>query len=235
MFESKSSEADMSRDPIRRAVMEQLRTIIDEDKEKGWDRAWKENLTPWDAGAVQPPLEDLLRSEQFSFATSGKALVPGCGRGYDAICIATTLGLNTLAVDISETAIAAANSLLSKTEIRSPGSVEFALTDFFSLSETQPSSFELIYDYTFFVAIPPTRRVEWAQEMTKLINPGGYLITLVYPLDEYTETGPPFFVRPEHYADVLGPHGWEKVLDKVPERSSETHVGRERLLVWKKL
>ena len=70
--------------------------------------------------------------------------------------------------------------------------------------------------------------------MTKLVKPGGYLITLVFPLDPPQDIGPPFFVRPEHYIKPLG-DTWEKVLDKIPTRSSESHVKRERLVVWRKL
>jgi methyl halide transferase len=69
--------------------------------------------------------------------------------------------------------------------------------------------------------------------MTALVKPGGFLITLVYPLDPPTDLGPPFFVRPEHYVQSLGP-GWEKVLDEVPKISSETHIGRERMVVWRR-
>lgn len=220
--------------PSGPTVMEKLREIISADKEKGWDNAWKAAVTPWDAGDIQPPLKDLLESREINFATSGKALVPGCGRGYDPIFIASTLGLETIAVDISEIAVDAANTLLAKSQIPPPGNVRFLLADFFTFSQTHPQQFDLIYDYTFFVAIPPSRRSEWAEEMAKLIKPGGYMITLVFPMDAPQDHGPPFFVRPEHYVELLG-EGWEKVLDKVPERSSESHVGRERLVVWKKL
>ena len=87
----------------------------------------------------------------------------------------------------------------------------------------------------FFVAIPPARRVEWAAQMKKLVKRGGYLITLIFPILEHTETGPPFFVRPEHYDEVLGFEGWEKVLDKLPECSLPTHVNKERLVVRRRL
>jgi hypothetical protein len=70
--------------------------------------------------------------------------------------------------------------------------------------------------------------------MNSLIKPGGYLITLVFPLDPETDVGPPWFVRPEHYLGPLG-SGWEKVVDRIPTASSPEHVGRERLVVWKKL
>ena len=96
--------------------------------------------------------------------------------------------------------------------------------------------YTLLYtrDNRFFVAIPPTRRNDWGRQMTNLVKPGGYLITLVFPIDPPQDLGPPFFVRPEHYVEPLG-DAWIKVLDKIPEKSLETHINRERLLVWRKL
>ena len=88
--------------------------------------------------------------------------------------------------------------------------------------------------YSFFVAIPPSRRAEWGRQMKKLVKPGGFLITLVFPIDDDNGTGPPFYVRGEHYEEVLG-EGWEVVVDKVPEVSLESHVGRERMVVRRRL
>jgi len=71
--------------------------------------------------------------------------------------------------------------------------------------------------------------------MNKLVKPGGYLITLVYmAMTEYKEGGPPYFLKTEHYDEPLG-SGFVKVLDKVPEVSSPTHEGKERLLIWKRV
>ncbi|KAI0700653.1 thiol methyltransferase 1 [Cerioporus squamosus] len=209
-------------------AMAQVRALIQTHKEQGWDEAWKVAVTPWDAGKIQPPLNDLVKSKILDVPRGGKALVPGCGRGYDAICIADGLGLETLGTDISPTAVQAAQEYLNSTSPISP--VRYQVADFFALEV----SFDLVYDYTFFVAIPPSRRAEWGRQMAKLVKPGGYLITLVFPIDPYTETGPPFYVRPEHYDEVLG-EGWSKVLDKVPENSLESHIGRERIVVRKKL
>ncbi|KZP24654.1 S-adenosyl-L-methionine-dependent methyltransferase [Athelia psychrophila] len=214
-----------------------LQQIIGQDPTNGWDTAWQQNLTPWDRGNVQPPLRDLLVSDQVDWPRNGRALVPGCGRGYDPIFIAATLGLDTLAIDISPTAIKAANDLLAQTPLTdSKGTVAFRDADFFTLAPPQSELFDLIYDYTFFVAIPPARRVEWGQQMNKLVKKGGYLITLVFPLGipKECETGPPFRVEPVDYLEPLGP-GWEKMVDKIPEVSFEANVGRERMVVWKKL
>ena len=70
--------------------------------------------------------------------------------------------------------------------------------------------------------------------MSDLVKSGGYLVTLIFPIDPPQDYGPPWFVRPEHYEEVLG-QKWEKVYDKVPEKSAPTHVNRERMIVWKKL
>jgi hypothetical protein len=36
-----------------------------------------------------------------------------------------------------------------------------------------------VYDCTFLCAIDPTRRQEWAKQMSKLIRPGGEIVSLV--------------------------------------------------------
>jgi len=89
-------------------------------------------------------------------------------------------------------------------------------------------------DSRFFVAIPPALRMDWGKQMAKLIKPGGHLITVVYPIDPYVETGPPYYVRQDHYVEPLG-NDFSKILDKVPEESSENHKDREHLIIWKRL
>ncbi|KAI9067161.1 S-adenosyl-L-methionine-dependent methyltransferase [Trametes sanguinea] len=210
-----------------------LQELVGKEKEKGWDEAWKTKLTPWDAGTFQPALQELVESGAVNLPKSGRALVPGCGRGYDAVYIARSLGLDTLGADISAKAVQAAKDY--KNAIGGPDNVRFEVTDFFAMDT--PAAFDLAYDYTFFIAIPPALRPAWGKQMTKLVKPGGFLITLVFPIEEeYTDAGPPFFVRPEHYAEVLGAGtNWEKVWDAVPAKTLDTHVGKERLVVWRRL
>jgi len=208
------------------------RDVIKEDDLSTWDKAWQAKVTPWDAGKIQPPLKEVVEDSGLDLPRSGRALVPGCGGGYDAVYLASTLGLETLGVDIAETAVETANRYLATTA--PSASVTFKLLNFFSFKVPDDEKFDLVYDYTFFVAIPPSLRNEWGRQMTSLIKPGGYLITLVYPIDPPIESGPPYFLRPEHYVEPLG-NAFEKVLDKDPIISSPTHVGRERIVVWRRL
>jgi len=68
----------------------------------------QESVTPWDRGALQAPLQKLVESGRVSLPTSGRAIVPGCGRGYEVVYIANTLHLDTIGLDLSSTAIRAA-------------------------------------------------------------------------------------------------------------------------------
>ncbi|GBE79312.1 S-adenosyl-L-methionine-dependent methyltransferase [Sparassis latifolia] len=215
-------------------IQQRVRDLISEHREAGWDKAWQENVTPWDAGQPQPALRQLVESKILDLPTSGRALIPGCGRGYDAMLIATNLGLDTLAVDISPTAVAAAKAAVEGSNLPSSVKVTIELDDFFALASSAPKQFDLVYDYTFFVAILPSQRDDWGRTMSSIVKPGGYLITLVFPIDPPQEVGPPFYVRPEHYVGPLGA-GWEKVYDEAPEVSLGSHAGRERMIVWKRL
>lgn len=87
----------------------------------------------------------------------------------------------------------------------------------------------------FFVAIHPSQRSEWGTQMAALIKQGGYLITLVFPMELKKDDGPPWYVRPEHY-DVPLAGRFEKVLDKVPEKLAPGwSEGKQHLLVWKRI
>lgn len=36
-------------------------------------------VTPWEAGEIQPPLQEAIERSGLEFARNGRALVPGCG------------------------------------------------------------------------------------------------------------------------------------------------------------
>ncbi|KAG5727353.1 putative thiol methyltransferase 2 [Termitomyces sp. T112] len=209
-----------------------VREIVKSGNPLDWETVWQAKLTPWDAGESQPPLREVIESGGIHFPRQGRVLVPGCGPGYDVFYLASALNMDVLGLDVSETAITKAKSLMSSFGNSGTGKVSFISEDFFH--HKREEQFDLIYDYGFFIVIPPTRRTEWAQQMASLIKPQGYLITLVFPIDPPTDLGPPFFVRVEHYEEVLD-GSFKKVLDKVPTTSLPSHVGKERIVVWERI
>ncbi|KIJ95291.1 hypothetical protein K443DRAFT_683129 [Laccaria amethystina LaAM-08-1] len=210
------------------------RHIVKENDLSTWDLAWRENVTPWDAGDVQPSLKEAVESSGIEFPREGRALVPGCGSGYDVFYFASVLGYDSLGLDGAQTAFDVANKLRELQPASLASKTEFRIEDFFKFKVSDEERFDIVLDHTFFVAIPPYLRISWGRQMAALVKPGGYLITLVYPIDEFIESGPPYFVRPEHYLEPLG-SDFVKVLDKIPEKSSPNHVGRERLVVWRRV
>lgn len=89
--------------------------------------------------------------------------------------------------------------------------------------------------YSFFVAIPPSMRDDWGRQMSALVKPGGYLITLVYPLGLTPDgRGPPYHVEPEHYIGPLGGN-FTKVYDETPKtKAASPYDGDSQMIVWKR-
>ncbi|KAM0747155.1 S-adenosyl-L-methionine-dependent methyltransferase [Meredithblackwellia eburnea MCA 4105] len=155
-----------------------------------WEKMWQEQTTPWDASGIQPALKDLVENgwakvgvdwSDLASGGEGKALVPGCGRGYDVLYLASK-GFQAVGADISATAIAAAREHYAS-QHSPPPTVTFEQVDFFK--DLPEAFYSLAYDYTFFCAIPPSMRSEWAKAYAKTIRPGGVLITLMWPIGEF--------------------------------------------------
>ncbi|CAE6521174.1 unnamed protein product [Rhizoctonia solani] len=232
---------DLSRADSRNAVL-RVRALLAQCKsesreQEGWDAAWQEGATPWDAGMPQPPLRQVFETSIWSdlqIPKSGRALVPGCGRGYDAIYLASQ-GYTVIGVDLSATAISEAQKYLSSQPNAENIKVRYQALDFFKSPLLAEEPFDLVYDYTFFCAIPLELREHWGRRIAEIVKPGGYLITLMYPIDpgRARNDGPPFPVDFEVYSLVLK-ESWDNLLNLVPGTSRPTHEGRERLGVWRR-
>ncbi|KAK1319661.1 putative thiol methyltransferase 2 [Acorus calamus] len=151
----------------------------------GWDKCWEQGLTPWDIGRPTPVLVDLLEKGGLP---KGRALVPGCGTGYDVVAIAGPERF-VVGLEISEHAIKRSKELFSS--LPNANCFKFLVGDFFSWRPTE--LFDLIFDYTFFCAIEPSMRPAWASQVRDMLKPDGELITLMFPIGD-REGGPPYNV-----------------------------------------
>ena len=139
-----------------------LRQILEDSggNQSGWDAAWTQAITPWDAQDEQPQLAFRWAvnypSIKEHLQQGGKGLVAGCGRGYDAQFLAHLGFTPAIGVDISPKAVEAANEwFASKGDPNLRQSVHFIVADFFKLGSSEGSSLvgrdvALAYDYTFF-------------------------------------------------------------------------------------
>lgn len=208
------------------------------DRPHLWSQLWdKGDFLPWDRGMPNPALEDVLADRQdligtcFKQGPDGqkqrkKALVPGCGRGYDVLLLAS-FGYDAYGLEASEKAVELCvqeqktngQKYPAKDESAGSGSATFLQGDFFSdgwAGKIRETGFDLIYDYTFLCALPPNLRPSWALRQTQLlaIAPPGNLVCVEFPTYKDPKTkGPPFGLRPDVYVEHLSHPGKEVPYD----------------------
>ena len=147
-------------------------------------------------GSSSPALINALNENTIP---EGKALVPGCGRGYDVSLLASK-NRYVLGIDIVQKAVDEANEYLLENNVNS-NEGEVKVKDFFSLDTKE--KFDFIYDYTFLCALDPTIRNLWAEQMGLLVKPGGELFCLIFPINDQKESGPPYKVSLELVKSLL--------------------------------
>ncbi|KAA8644907.1 hypothetical protein EYZ11_010999 [Aspergillus tanneri] len=186
----------------------------------GWSKLWdSDNSDLWDRAKPSPALIDILEERQDllnPFTADGKrkkALVPGCGKGYDVVMLALH-GFDVYGLDVSETGVSTAREY-ARFELASPQAYNFGTSfaqkeltpgdvtilqgDFFKSDWENGIEFDLIYDYTFLCALHPTMRAGWASRMADLLAPTGQLVCLEFPMwKDPSLPGPPWGLQGVH-------------------------------------
>ncbi|KAG9242946.1 S-adenosyl-L-methionine-dependent methyltransferase [Calycina marina] len=207
-----------------------------------WNGLWKDSYTPWDQGISNPALLDAITNhpELFPSAILGegkrrRALVPGCGRGYDVPVLAE-LGYDAWGLEGSVDAVDACRKATKGKE-----HVGFVQGDFFGTeweAECVGGEFDLIYDYTFFCALPPVKRPAWALKMSQLLAKNGRLICLEFPTTKPPSTGgPPWGITAELYLEIFRHPGQDITYDDqgfvVGSEEGESKEAMQRIGHWK--
>ena len=157
---------------------------------------------------MEPALQQLIDAGALP---GGRALVPGCGRGYAVAALASpTRHVVGLEISPSGAKVAAA-------QLAGLHNAEVVIGDFFGpflfLGGASPDPavlagrYDLIYDCTFLCALLPAQRALWAGRMRHLLRPGGVLVTDVFPVGTHT-TGPPFAMSEQLLRSLLEPAGF---------------------------
>jgi SAM-dependent methyltransferase len=191
----------------------------DSSKPDFWDTRFRQNVTPWDAGRVPAALQRFLGRH----AGRGRALVPGCGTGYEVRELAHA-GFDVTAIDFSEAALEAARRELG------PLAHLVRLADFFSFEHDTPP-FDAIYERAFLCALPRRVWPDWERRAAQLLRPGG-LLCGVFFFDDNAR-GPPFGVAAGQLEALLAPD-FEHIEDEPVEDSIPAFAGRERWRVWRR-
>lgn len=206
---------------------------------ESWEDFWQNGVSPGEAFDKMEALPEFVYQLSTDvFPRGSRALVPGCGRGYAVEALANS-GRYELAMglDVAATAVDTAREYLSTRNIE--GKYEMVQGDFFR-EDSGLGQFDLIYDYTFFCAIPVELRVKWAARMKELVRVGGVFVTVLYPMGKAREEGgPPHGVSVQDYAELLEGEGGFVAKDGPRKLSDEgcheSRKGRTFWAVWERV
>lgn len=200
-----------------------------------WEGLWGDGVAPGEYFDRMKPLPELERQvTEGLLPTNGRALIPGCGRGYDVELLARSGKYEkVIGADISETAVANAEKYLSKVDPPLPErSYSMIAGDFFADKQFD-GPFCLVYDYTFLCAMPPAKRKEWADRMRMILQAGGVLVTAMFPMDKKLEEGgPPYGLEVRVYEELLDGNGFRKKDGPRKLDDNMTHEGRGGGRTW---
>jgi len=182
-----------------------------------WFEIWDSEFPPsFDKLCSAPILHKLV--DENLLPSSGRCLVPGCGRGYDVTLIASATRY-CLGVDLVPAAITYARERMEQqyemamhlqVAAKPPlGQAEFKIFNFFDLDTEHPENlFDFVYDHTFLSSLDPRIHKSWANKVAQLVKVGGELMTVIWPIMEKV-AGPPFEMSISMVRDLLMPVGFE--------------------------
>ena len=158
-----------------------------------WENKYKNNKIGWDLGEVSPPLKvyfDQLQNKEL------KILIPGGGNSYEAEYLFKLGFKSVFVVDVSKTA-------LGNIKKRIPNFPESNLihVNFFEID----MKFDLVVEQTFFCAINPNLRQEYASKMNEILTENGKLVGLLFDA-KLNEDHPPFGGSKEEYLTYFEPY-----------------------------
>ncbi|MBY8962760.1 methyltransferase domain-containing protein [Flavobacterium sp. D11R37] len=185
-----------------------------------WEERYKNNQTGWDAGSVTTPIKhyiDNLTDKNL------KILVPGAGNGHEFEYLLQQGFNNSYVIDIASTPLQNIKARLPEV----PDS-HIIHGDFFD----HAGEYDLIIEQTFFCALNPALRKQYAEKMYSLLKPGGRLAGLLFSFP-LTEQGPPFGGSVEEYEAIFSPHF---TINKMEEayNSIKPRAGKELFFIFEK-
>ena len=185
-----------------------------------WESKYENEETDWNIGAISTPIKEYI--DQLTDKNL-KILIPGAGNAYEAEYLFKEGFSTVFVMDIAKTPL---NNLINRIPLFPK---EHLLEeDFFQ----HQGEYDLIIEQTFFCAINPTLRHQYANKMHELLKGNGQLVGLLFDFP-LTEIGPPFGGSYQEYLDTFTPYFNIKILEK-SYNSIKPRANREFFIQFKK-
>ena len=192
-------------------------TPLHTNPQQYWTERYEANRTGWDIGYPAPALTEY--ADQLT-DKSLRILIPGAGNAHEAEYLWRNGFEQVHILDISPLP-------LSRFQVRLPEfpSHQLIQADFFD----HRGRYDLVLEQTFFCALPPDRRSDYAQQMSRLLPPGGKLVGLWFDFPLDPEQGPPFGGSRPEYLAYLRPyfkvHTFERATNSIKPRAGREWFG----------
>ena len=185
-----------------------------------WNDRYRSNETGWDLGQVSPPLKGYI--DQLTDKNL-RILIPGCGNSYEAEYLLEKGFKNITVIDIAPELVERL-----KSKFQSNQNINVVLGDFF----THKAEYDLVLEQTFFCALDPKLRKNYAEAMEPLLVRGGKLAGVLFG-KEFETQGPPFGGTDIEYlalfSDAFYFRTFEPCYNSIPKRAgSELFVILEK-------
>ncbi len=181
--------------------------------DKYWQNRWESDNTPWDIGYASPAI---INHMKVHVDKDARILIPGCGNAYEAEAL-MKLGYNNVhIIDLSSTAIDS-----FRERVPSFPKDHIHCGDFFQIED----QFDMVVEQTFFCALNPTMRLDYAKKMSEILVDNGRLIGLLFNIPLNTDK-PPFGGNKEDYETIFAPYFNIIEMDITPN-SIKPRAGKE--------
>lgn len=187
--------------------------------DKYWNTRYLTDDFAWDLGDVSTPLKAYF--EQLNNKDL-KILIPGAGNSYEAEFLFNKGFKNVFVLDFAE-------APLQNIKKRIPNfpSHQLIQQDFFK----HEGVYDLIIEQTFFCAINPSLRQQYAEHMKALLKSTGKLVGLLFN-DVLNADKPPFGGNKAEYQTLFSPL-FEIKLMETAYNSIKPREGRELFVMMK--
>ncbi|MBP6183480.1 MAG: methyltransferase domain-containing protein [Saprospiraceae bacterium] len=178
-----------------------------------WQSRYEEGNTPWDIDGISPAVLEYMSnipSDQI------RILIPGAGKAHEAAWLHQHGFRNVFVCDWAEGAFKTFKEIAPDFP-----SYHLMVSDFFELE----GKFDLILEQTFFCAIDPKRRSDYAKKCASLLNPGGKLAGLLFA-SAFDHAGPPFGGTKSEYLEIFLPY-FNIIHMDISEKSITPRLGNE--------
>jgi len=176
-----------------------------------WSNSYITHTDAWDIGHVSPPMKayiDQLTNKKISI------LIPGCGNAYEAKYLLDAGFTNITLIDISHVLVAYLQQQFQNTPVK------IIHGNFFNHYHT----YDLILEQTFFCAINPALRTQYATHMKTLLTQNGKVAGVLF--NDHFNNNPPYGGNKAEYDQLFSPLFYIKTLQPcynsiIPRRDRE--------------